>query len=470
MRLIKKIPYFFIFWLLISCQSDGKKETCGSAWIGGEIVNPKLDYVIISHNRNTIDTVALDDKNFFRYKLEQVDPGIYFFSHFEYQALHIEPGDSIMFRVNTIEFDESLTYSGKGSEKNNFLMDIFLENEAVMDVLPTMYAFSPNEFESKMDSVKTAWGNQYTDFKSRNEVSAGFEEVAEAAMNYNIFAKKELYISAMAKKQRYDDSMKIPESFFNFREDIDLGNETLRNYYPYFRCLEYYMDNLAYEAYKSEASFDRRSYRHNHKKIEVIDSLITNDSLRNNLLRLSMVRYLLNGDNAEEEMQMLNTFTHLNNNPSDVMDITRLTKATMRLTPGNEIPNVILVSNENTLKDLHSVVNRPTVFYFWSSQSIKQYRNIHTRASELRAKYPEFDFIGVNVDDHFKKWRRIINSSGYNTQYEYQFDDFDDAEMKLLVNTANKSIIVDAKGVILNGNSQIYGLEIEQELLGYINR
>ena len=67
---------------MLSCQSKQHQDPCGSAWIGGQIVNPKHDYVIISHNRNTIDTVYLDERNSFTYKIAPVDPGLYFFRHF----------------------------------------------------------------------------------------------------------------------------------------------------------------------------------------------------------------------------------------------------------------------------------------------------------------------------------------------------------------------------------------------------
>lgn len=470
MRLIKKILLLFILSLLLSCNSSSNRDTCGSAWIGGEIVNPKTDHVILSHNRNIIDTIPLDGRNFFKYQLEQVDPGIYFFSHFEYQALHIEPGDSLMFRVNTIEFDESLTYTGKGAEKNNFLMELFLSNEDMDNRLPALYSLTPSEFELKMDSLLQERLDYLNVFKTKHNVSKSFESIAKAAINYSIYSKKEKYISANSKMQIYDKNIQIPESFYAFRENIDLGSEALRNYYPYYRYLGYYLDNLAFEQYKHNESFDHRSFSHNKAKIELIDSLITNDSLRNSLIRTSVAAYLLYGDNAEEEAEMLAAFRKLNNSSFDNREITRLAEATMRLAPGNVIPNVMLLTTDNTVKDLHSVIKRPTVLYFWSSQSIKHYRTIHTRASELRNKFPEFDFVGVNVDGHYKKWRRIVNNAGYNSQFEYQFDNFDDAEMKLLVNNVNKAMILNRSSVIMDGNSNIFGLNIEQELLGLINQ
>lgn len=268
----------------------------------------------------------------------------------------------------------------------------------------------------------------------------------------------------------YDESIQIPEEFYAFRKNIDLGNESLRNYYPYFRFLEFYLDNLSFDKYKGQAPFDRQSYTHNMHKVYLIDSLITNDSLKNSLLRNAVGGYFLNGDNAIEEAKMLEVFKKLNTSPADHRELSALGEATMKLVPGNTIPNVLLLTTDNTVKDLHSTIKKPTVIYFWSSQSTKHYRKIHSRANELRSKYPEYNFIGINVDSHFKKWVRIVKNSGYSPPFEYQFENFDDAEMKLLVNSVNKSMVINPKGVILDGNTNIFGLDIEQQLLGFLNQ
>ena len=470
MRLIKKILFLFLTAsTIISCNNTSHKSECGVSWIGGKIVNPRLDYVIISHNKNLIDTVALDSANSFLYKIENTDPGIYFFNHYEYQALFLEPGDSVMIYVNTIEFDESLSYTGRGAEKNNFLMELYLSNEDVDDNMLAYYTIGPKEFTTTMDSVSSSRKKLFKSFKEKTITSKAFDEVANAAIAYSIYSKKELYISANSKKKIYDESVEIPESFYGFRDSIDLGNEALRNYYPYFRCLGNYLDNLAYDNYQNKEPFDRFSFTHNKNKLIIIDSLITNTSLKNTLSRSALVRYLLNGKNVEEELHMLETFKTINTDSSDIAEVEKLASATIKLATGNEIPNVALVSTDNTLKDLHSIIQKPTVLFFWSGESVKHYRNIHTRSSELREKYPEYNFVGINIDKHFKKWVRTVQNAGYNSQFEFQFESFQDAEQKLLVNYVNKSIIVNKDLKILDGNSNIFSTSIEEQLLGHLN-
>jgi len=72
----------FIFFILISCGGEVKKETTG-AWFGGEIVNPNTNHIILTKNEKVVDTILLDENNRFLYYIENVDKGIYNFIHNE---------------------------------------------------------------------------------------------------------------------------------------------------------------------------------------------------------------------------------------------------------------------------------------------------------------------------------------------------------------------------------------------------
>ena len=65
------------------------------------------------------------------HKFDSLTPGLYTFKHHpEYQYVYFDKNDSLMLRVNTFDFDNSIVYCGRGDEKNNFLMELFLKNDA----------------------------------------------------------------------------------------------------------------------------------------------------------------------------------------------------------------------------------------------------------------------------------------------------------------------------------------------------
>jgi len=58
------------------------------------IVNPKMDYVILSHGNNVLDTIKLDSKNYFAYKTDKItSEGLYTIKHNETQVFFAQPGD-----------------------------------------------------------------------------------------------------------------------------------------------------------------------------------------------------------------------------------------------------------------------------------------------------------------------------------------------------------------------------------------
>lgn len=470
MILIRKLLYLLAAITLISCE-NGENKDSELTWIGGQIINPKSDYVVLLKDNKVIDTVKLDSNNFFKYSMGCVTPGLYSFTHNEYQVFYLEPGDSLMLRVNTTDFDESLTYTGKGASENNLLMEFFLMNESENTLMPYLYRLSPAEFTLKVDSLKDLRLQLYKEYDQNHDLSEGFKKIAQANIDYDYYSKKELYTSANASNKNLKPE-DFPSDFYNYRDKLDFGNAELRSYYPYYRFLNRYFDNLACSKYtlRDGGYMNRNSYEHNYYKLKIIDSLVSCDTLKNNLLRTSTRRYLINGKDANNERLIVQLFKETNTNEVHHAEIAQLAEATMQLTPGNMIPNVLLVNYDNMMKDLHSIVKRPTVLYFWSSESVKHYKNLHTRAAELKSKYPEYDFVGINTDTHFKKWRDVIRKSGYENLQEYQLENVKDAELKLLINSMNKAIVLNTRGVILDGHTNLFSPNIEENLLGYLNQ
>lgn len=463
MPLTKKLlPFLLLLFALSSCK---KKEISSDeiTWIGGQIINPQLDYIIFAQGKLVMDTVKLDSNNFFFYRTDKLKAGLYTLRHKETQVFYIEPGDSLLLHLNTVEFDESLAYSGRGAAQNNLLMDLYLRNEKENKALPKWYTLSPEDFTAKIDSLKLDKEKDYKDFLSRHEVSDGFKEVAESSINYDYYSKKELY--AIANRRRADE---LSADYFAYRKNIDFNNEKLRFYYPYYRFLNRYFNSIVVAKYPPGA--DRNAYNFNIDKLKVIDSTVTNDSIRNSLLRYTAFSYLLGAQNEKEEKDLYSYFSTLNNNPNHVVQLGQLAEATVKMSRGNLIPDVQVLSMDNNVKTLRSLIKKPTVLYFWSTESPTQFKMVHNRSAELMAKYPEYNFISINTDTHFKKWQTRIKNLHYDPSKEFQLENVSEAEKQLVLSYRGKAIIVDKNAKILDGNTNMFNPNFEELLLGYLNR
>ncbi|MGV6846346.1 MAG: hypothetical protein ACWA42_09515, partial [Lutibacter sp.] len=116
-----------------------------ATYFGGQIINPKSNYVLFLKDDAIIDTIKLDKRNHFLAKFNQLKEGLYTFKHgVEFQYIYLQPADSVLVRLNTWNFDESLVFTGKGSAKNEFLINLFLQNEKEDELMYRFFNLSEN--------------------------------------------------------------------------------------------------------------------------------------------------------------------------------------------------------------------------------------------------------------------------------------------------------------------------------------
>lgn len=458
----KLLTLLLIAFVTFSCKKKDNNQS-KTTWISGQIVNPKLDYVIFLQGGTVLDTVPLDSENFFSFHSDDMKEGLYVIRHYETQVFYVNPGDSLLLHLNTMDFDESLNYSGRGAAKNNLLMDFFLANERENKEISKWYTFSPEEYTAKIDSLRDVKLQEFEEYIANNEVSEQFKEVALASINYDYYSKKELY--ATANKKRLGT---LDDSFYSYRKDIDYGNEGLRFYYPYYRFMIHHLDNLMVS--KFPFGVNRTSYEFSVDKLRAIDSLYSNDSIRNILSRFTALRYFYNAKEAEGQKELLDLFEKINNNKRHKEEISQLSASSINMAQGRVIPDVSLLTMENTVVTLHEIIKRPTVLYFWNDSSTDQATNNHNRALELKSKYPEYDFLGINTDNHFRRWRNKVKNLKYDSEMEFQLENADESKKTLVLGFMNKAIILDKDQTILDGSSNLFNSNFEELLLGYLNR
>ncbi len=289
--------------MLIACKKDVTHDNGEYAFLGGEIINPNSAYLILSKFEKVLDTITLDDNNRFLYKIDNLDAGLYSFSYGgEFQLVLLESLDSIMFRLNTIDFDESLVFTGKGAKKNNYLINMFLETEVEEEKVLGLSQLLPEKFEARLDEIKEAKTKKLQAFNKKHSNSELFNKIAQANIDYNYYLSKEVYPFAYYGNNELKNLESLPEDFYSYRKDINYNNSLIKGYFPYYTFLRYHFNNLAltkHFEHSNESHFDRNSLCYNIDKVHLIDSLTTDDDIKNNLLYHNVIRYVNSTKNVE---------------------------------------------------------------------------------------------------------------------------------------------------------------------------
>lgn len=463
--------------LLTSCEPDIEPKKA-SAYIGGEIVNPNNNYVIVSKDNSNNDTIYLDENNRFLHTLDSAHTGFYIFKHSpETQLVHIERGDSILLRLNTLQFDESLVFSGRGAERNNFIVDMFLANEYNQALLPNWYKLPPKEFEKKMDSLE----NRYKKQLKRVVKTTTFSKTAIAAARnsymYNIFSYKENYPANWIRtvlNSRPKKKERLPETYYAYRKKVNFNDSTLRLSYAYNRFIYSFIQNetLEYELNNDTTLSPKASVQF---KLALVDSVIPDERIKNTQMRGITRQYILTNRDSISSYAVLDDFLTRNTNPRFNSELTRLAKAMAKLENGDKIPNEMLVSssNENSRIGLQELSQKAplSVFYFWSVQRLEHFKEAHNKAETLRKKYPSISVYGINTnDDKTKKWIPVLNQYNYSPLFEFQFDNYLKSRRSLVLTNNNKTIITNRNGEILTYGSNLLNPNFEREIQQYLNR
>jgi len=456
--------------VLTACDSSKNKKTKGT-YLGGEIVNPKSNYVLLEKNDKIVDSIPLDANNRFLYEFKDFKPGLYRFAHREHQLLHIEPGDSIMIRVNTLEFDESLSFSGKGAERSRFLIEMYLQWELENERFTQYYQKEPKDFENLLDSLYQVRSKRLDKFSQKYDVSESFKEIAEAAVNYDNYQRKESYpFSHYKKNDKLSFIQELPSDFYRFRESVNLNNENLIDLYAYQRYINAFLDHQAYKEYCQNRSYNTVSFIHNYHEIKAIDKFITNPELKDMKLLRTATIFIANSNDKKGVDEIFELLSASITSPDVKRKVEKLYDSHKKMEAGNIIPDLMLINAEQRMVTLSSRIRKPTVLYFWSYNNHMHLEESHKKAKDLQSKYPEFNFIGINVNDENDKWVKHVRQHKFNAAKEYRFNNARDARISLVINDLSKTIVLDKNGKILNSHANIHRTDFESELLAYLNQ
>ncbi|MBP1839803.1 hypothetical protein J2Z57_001850 [Formosa algae] len=444
------------------------------AFLGGEIINPSNNYVVISKENNVLDTINLDQNNRFLYKINPIDPGLYTFSHGgEIQMVFLEQSDSIVLRLNNLDFDESLVFTGHGAKENNYLINMFLQNEVVNNKILRMSQASPEKFENDLDSIKAIFQKNFDEFKTKYKTSDLFNEIAQANIDYNFYAQKELYPFTCYGNTERKNLDELPDGFYDYRSNIDYNNEKLKNYFPYYNFLKYHFNNIALQSHfkhSKDSIFNNKSLDYNLDKIKFIDSLVSNDSIKNSLLKFAAYRYVNSSNQIDDYTPYLNSFLEKSTSKKNNEQITSLIESLINLKPGNTLPNTLVSNNAGEELHLTDFIKGPTAIYFWSYNMKNHFIESHKKIQELRKKYPEIDFVAINIDNNEDSWVTYLKQHQYPLKNEYHFMHPEISKQILALNTINRVMLIKKDRTIVNGNTNMFSKHFEVELLGLINQ
>jgi len=177
----------------------------------------------------------------------------------------------------------------------------------------------------------------------------------------------------------------------------------------------------------------------------------------------------INGSqNTLDYEPILNSFIDKNTDQKQIRKAKQLVKTYQRLRPGEAIPNIVLLNNNDEEVVFSKIIKKPSIIYFWNLNNKNHVIDSHKRIQKLRTKYPNFDFFGVTTNDiSLKEQDQILKRLNLLNLNEYRFKMPNEAIKTLAIKPINNVFFVDKEARIINPKANMFNIHFEELLLEY---
>ena len=300
---------FLLLFLISSCSNDEK------TFLAGKILNKTSNHISVYKGNKLINKTNIDSVGVFNIFLDSIDSGLYNFYHEpEFQYLIIDKNDQLQIRLNTLDFDESLVYTGPGSSKNNFLMDVFLRNELDELNINSKFDLDLNNFKQLVDSLYQRQLFFFNDFIKTNKISISSNEIIKSAILYPYISKFHSYV-IRNNINMIDQGLLFEE----FNSDIKFNIDALGYFKPYIDFL--YLD--IYNNVKNENNY-KNTLDFNIKRLLVTDKIVKSELVKSRVLRFHAIGFLLQRENDSINNKFLESFFRISKNKLINKEISKL--------------------------------------------------------------------------------------------------------------------------------------------------
>ncbi len=428
----------------VSCAPSQKEDY--HTYFGGKIKNPKDDLVYFLKDEKIIDSAKIDSHNRFQFKLDSIENGLYVFKHGpEFQYLYLEPQDSLLIYLNTWDFDESLIFSGRGSKKNNYLINLYLTQERVEKDFIQNYKLNEAEFSKLIDAQIKKQLDDYQRFiaKEQNSPSPFFEKLVMASIYYPNYYKKEYYPFYHRKMMHLKEFPYLSKSFYDYRKSIDLNDASLLSFGPYASYLNLYLRNRAHVMKLKNPSKSNVDLNF----MEVVNEKIKIKSEKNKLLARAAWSALVYDNLSQSERDtILNYFFANCSDEKITKEIKTSIAQREKIKVGNNLPQIMATNIGGNDIAINSIAqNSPAVIYFWPTD-LGKIELMTEKLNHLQKSYPNIVFIGIDRNKSDKDWKQFITNKKLSAKTQYKLNK-NTEHYSWFAGNSDRTIIVDENGI-----------------------
>lgn len=257
---------------------------------------------------------------------------------------------------------------------------------------------------------------------------------------------------------------KLPKDYYDFRKSVDYSNEILTDYAPFASYLNHMLNNVSTIKYHNHFSEVDLALKTNINKMNIADTLIKNEKVKNMVLNNIAIKYLLEDQNMVNNNLFLDTYHKYSTDKSQKNEIVKIGNAIQLLKPHFELPVVNFEAEDGKTVSSADLIRQKTVFFFWSAQASSHMVAVHKKVAAFKKRHPDYDFIAININDKKDKWKEVLSQYAFGGIKQYHCPDFHNLRDVWAITKIHRTIIVDKDKKIINAFTNIFDVNFEKEL------
>jgi peroxiredoxin len=343
-------------------------------------------------------------------------------------------------------------------------MESYLKNESDKEKMFDVYDYDVSKFNSNTDSTYKSNKKSYNIHKNDIKWSKEFDAFAKASLDFNYYCKKELYPVIHKLRTAEDVFEKLPNHYYDYRKNIDFNNVELSTYSPFVIYLSHLLNNVGAVKYHNHFSDVDMALTTNINKLNIADTLIKNEKVKNSILNNIAFSYLLEDQNMVNNQKFLESYRKFSTDNSKKNEILKIENAIQLLIAGNQLPEVSLVDKDGLTVSSNSIIKKNTVLFFYTKEALTHLAAAHKKVLAFKSKYPDYQFIAINLDKDQKEWLELLSNYKFEGIQEYRCANFENIKNKWAITKIHRALVLDENGKIKNAFTNLFDVKFENDL------
>ena len=417
---------------------EGKEKAIDYVLFSGAIENPTSEVVKIVGNAYTVELVLNSDNAFSDTLWIPINGYYTVAAGRESSSIFLNKGDNVAMNLNTEEFDESISYLGKGAEKNNYLAKKYMNSELNELSFDEFFVLDEASFTKKNNGLHT----QKVDFLMSSKVpDENFIEMEKKALKYDFLANisnyKEYYVYLTK-----DADFVVGDDFYVKFKGFDYENENDFKTYSSYRTIvvNHYITDVD----------DKEGLEQTFTAIKGIKS----DYIKNEVL--GNFRYSFSPAHGELDL-FYSLLMETSTDEEFKIKITEKYEKISPLTIGNVSPAFNYPDRDGkdvSLEDLKGKYVYVDIWATWCGPCKREIPHLKQLTEEYAGKDIEFVSISIDVAKDREKWLAMIDEKEMDGIQLFADSDWKSEFVQAYkINGIPRFILIDPAGNIISADA-----------------